>query len=115
MTQPTSHTFGALPVRSWPSVVCVNEIVWSRHRRFVVTSALCVSAGEVGIVLERVAPEAAKDALPHQVVHWLANAEAGVRTGVPAWAAGTIRRVAARARMERKPISALLAPAPYVS
>src|SRR5579872_561332 len=67
MTQPTSHGFGALPRRSWPSVVVEKEIAGSRHVRLLVTSALCVSAGETGVVLESVTEPGPKSALPHHV------------------------------------------------
>src|SRR4051794_40853736 len=99
MTQPTSQGFGALPVRSCASVVVLNEIVWSVQVRRLVISALWVSPGEVGTVLESVTAFGPYAASPHQVRHWSAVVVGGRALSAPAAVARPAARRSAAARV----------------
>src|SRR5438128_10355758 len=81
MTQPTSQGFGADPCRSCANVVVVKENVWSPQVRLVVTSALCVSPGELGVWLVSEYVPFELETCPHQVLHWPVAASAA---GTPA-------------------------------
>src|SRR2546421_9583870 len=70
MSHPTSHGFGALPVRSWASVVMFSDTLWSRHVFLLVTSVLEVRSAEVEAGLQSVTPVRSKAAAaPYQTFH----------------------------------------------